>query len=91
MIRKFAAFLVAVLLAHLAPAGALGDTPLSFQPERNPKPGPWYVEGSYGLLNPDDFTDIIGRHFRQPPEGLGFDGSPTAHMWRSIIWPDNFL
>ncbi len=37
------------------------------------------------------FEDIIGRHFRQPKEGLGFDNSPTAHMWRSIIWPDNFL
>lgn len=39
----------------------------------------------------EDFTDIIGRHFKQPKEGLGFDGSPVAHMWRSIIWPNNFL
>jgi hypothetical protein len=39
----------------------------------------------------DDFTDIIGRNFRQPKEGLGFDGSPTAHMWRTMIWPNNFL
>ncbi len=39
----------------------------------------------------DDFTDIIGRNFRQPREGLGFDGSPVAHMWRSVIWPNNFL
>lgn len=39
----------------------------------------------------EDFTDIIGRNFKQPKEGLGFDGSPTAHMWRSIIWPNNFL
>lgn len=39
----------------------------------------------------DDFTDVIARNFRQPKEGLGFDGSPTAHMWRSIIWPNNFL
>lgn len=39
----------------------------------------------------EDFTDVIGRNFRQPKEGLGFDGSPTAHMWRSIIWPNNFL
>ena len=39
----------------------------------------------------DEFTDIIGRHFKQPKEGLGFDGSPSAHMWRSIIWPNNFL
>ena len=39
----------------------------------------------------EDFTDIIGRNFKQPKEGLGFDGSPTAHMWRSFIWPNNFL
>lgn len=37
------------------------------------------------------FTDIVGRHFRQPEEGLGFDNSPVAHMWRSMIWPRNFL
>jgi hypothetical protein len=39
----------------------------------------------------EEFTDVIGRNFKQPKEGLGFDGSPTAHMWRSIIWPNNFL
>ncbi len=39
----------------------------------------------------DIFEDIIGRHFKQPKEGLGFDGSPTAHMWRTMIWPNNFL
>lgn len=38
-----------------------------------------------------EFTDIVGRNFRQPREGLGFDGSPTAHMWRTIFWPNNFL
>jgi len=43
------------------------------------------------VVDVDDFTDIIGRHFRQPKEGLGFDGSPVAHMWRSMIWPNNFL
>jgi hypothetical protein len=42
-------------------------------------------------VDPEIFTDIIGRHFRQPKEGLGFDGSPTAHMWRTMIWPNNFL
>ncbi len=41
--------------------------------------------------DPNRFTDIIGRHFRQPEEGLGFDGSPVAHMWRTAIWPNNFL
>ena len=39
----------------------------------------------------EEFTDIIGRHFRQPEEGLGFDGSPVAHMWRTLIYPNNFL
>lgn len=42
-------------------------------------------------VDPAQFTDIIGRHFRQPKEGLGFDGSPVAHMWRTMIWPHNFL
>jgi len=37
------------------------------------------------------FADIIGRHFREPKEGLGFDGSESAHMWRTMIWPNNFL
>jgi hypothetical protein len=31
--------------------------------------------------------DIIGRHFKQPNEGLGFDNSPVAHMWSSIARP----
>jgi hypothetical protein len=39
----------------------------------------------------DEFEDLVGRNFRQPPEGLGFDGSPVAHMWRTMIWPNNFL
>lgn len=42
-------------------------------------------------VDPEIFTDIIGRHFRQPEDGLGFDGSPSAHMWRTMIWPNNFL
>ena len=28
----------------------------------------------------EEFTDIIGRQFRQPREGIGFDGNPVAHM-----------
>jgi hypothetical protein len=39
----------------------------------------------------DPFMDIIGRHFKQPKEGLGFDGSPVAHMWRTLNYPDNPL
>ena len=42
-------------------------------------------------VDPEIFADIVGRHFRQPAEGLGFDGSPVAHMWRTLIWPDNAL
>jgi hypothetical protein len=42
-------------------------------------------------IDPEIFTDIIGRNFREPKEGLGFDNSPSAHMWRTMIWPNNFL
>lgn len=42
-------------------------------------------------VDPEQFSDIIGRNFRQPKEGLGFDGSASAHMWRTMIWPNNFL
>jgi hypothetical protein len=39
----------------------------------------------------DEFTDIIGRHFRQPEEGLGYDDTPVSHMWRTMINPDQPL
>ena len=39
----------------------------------------------------EPFKDIIGRHFKQPKEGLGFDASPTSHMWRTIMWPTKYL
>ena len=39
----------------------------------------------------EEFTDIIGRQFKQPREGLGLDNSPTAHMWRSLANPDRPL
>jgi hypothetical protein len=42
-------------------------------------------------IDPEIFADIIGRHFKQPKEGLGFDGSSVAHMWRAAIWPNNAL
>jgi hypothetical protein len=63
----------------------------------------WYMTSRLVTLNDkyafDDnlaidleiFTDIIGRHFREPRAGLGFDGSASAHMWRTMIWPNNFL
>ncbi|HKQ86307.1 MAG TPA: HD domain-containing protein [Candidatus Acidoferrales bacterium] len=64
---------------------------------------PWYMEPRLVALNDlysfdpnvvvtiEPFLDIIGRHFRQPKEGLGNDGSPVAHMWRTIIRPDQPL
>jgi hypothetical protein len=39
----------------------------------------------------EEFTDIIGRNFRQPEEGLGFDSSPSAHMWRTLRQPTKYL
>lgn len=63
----------------------------------------WYMSGMQICLNdlyafdPNkkvevrEFEDIIGRNFKQPREGLGFDGSPVAHMWRTIISPNRFL
>ena len=42
-------------------------------------------------VDPEEFTDIIGRRFKEPREELGFDGSDSAHMWRTMIWPNNFL
>ena len=50
-----------------------------------------YFFDKWDDIDPEMFTDIIGRHFKEPEEGLGFDGSPTAHMWRTMIWPNNFL
>ena len=40
------------------------------------------------VVSMDPFVDIVGRHFRQPDEGLGNDNSPVAHMWRTIANPD---
>jgi hypothetical protein len=63
----------------------------------------WYMEPRMVTVNDlyafekdvhptlEQFTDIIGRHFKQPKEGLGFDDSPVAHMWRSIATPDHPL
>ena len=60
----------------------------------------WYIEPRMVTVNDlyafepnvnpqiEQFTDIIGRHFKQPKDGLGYDNSPVAHMWRSIARPD---
>jgi hypothetical protein len=39
----------------------------------------------------DDFVDIVGRNFKQPEEGLGWDSSPSAHMWRTLMRPTRYL
>ncbi|MBM3819200.1 MAG: hypothetical protein FJW14_09345 [Acidimicrobiia bacterium] len=63
----------------------------------------WYMEPRLVTVNDlysfdpkavvtmDPFVDIIGRHFKQPKEGLGFDNSPVAHIWRTIAIPDTPL
>ena len=43
------------------------------------------------VVSMDPFIDIIGRHFKQPKEGLGADNSAVAHMWRTMVYPDNPL
>lgn len=60
----------------------------------------WYMEPRMVTINDlyafdqnakvsiDPFEDIIGRHFKQPKEGLGNDNSPSAHMWRTLANPD---
>lgn len=60
----------------------------------------WYLEARLVTVNDlyafepnvnprfDQFVDVVGRHFKQPKEGLGFDNSPVAHMWRAIANPD---
>jgi hypothetical protein len=43
------------------------------------------------VLTIDPFVDIIGRNFKQPKEGLGYDNSPSAHIWRTIADADKPL
>jgi hypothetical protein len=63
----------------------------------------WYMEARLITLNDeysfdanapldyDSLEEIAGRHFREPREGLGYDGSPVAHMWRTIEHPSRPL
>ena len=72
----------------------------TYQMVRNHK---WYMDARLVTVNDlyafdpnvsvaiDPFVDIIGRHFKQPREGLGNDSSPVAHMWRTIARPDQPL
>jgi len=39
----------------------------------------------------EPFVDIVGRNFKQPKEGLGFDDTPVSHMWRTIRRPTKYL
>ncbi len=39
----------------------------------------------------EEFEDIIGRHFKQPAEGLGNDHTSASHMWRTLRRPCNAL
>jgi hypothetical protein len=60
----------------------------------------WYMEPRLVTVNDlyafdpnakvsiDPFVDIVGRHFKQPKEGLCNDNSLVAHMWRTIARPD---
>jgi hypothetical protein len=47
-----------------------------------------YAFDPKAVITIDPFVDIIGRHFKQPQEGLGNDTSPVAHMWRTMVNPD---
>ena len=63
----------------------------------------WYMEARLVTMNDEygfdrtvpvslePFIDVIGRQFKQPKEGLGYDNSPSAHMWRTIINPNRPL
>jgi hypothetical protein len=50
-----------------------------------------YAFDPKAVVSVEPFEDIIGRHFKQPKEGLGNDGGPVAHMWRTIARPDQPL
>jgi hypothetical protein len=50
-----------------------------------------YAFDANAKVSLDPFIDIIGRQFKQPKEGIGFDNSPTSHMWRTIMFPDRPL
>ncbi len=72
----------------------------AYQRARNHK---WYMTGRMITVHDiysfdpnakvswEPFADIVGRNFRQPKEGLGFDDSPVAHMWRTIRRPTKYL
>ena len=59
---------------------------ITMSDQETPEPKSLYVgDKKFPILDPEAFTDLIGRNFKQPKEGLGNDGSPVAHMRRTII------
>jgi hypothetical protein len=50
-----------------------------------------YAFDSSKVMKIDPFLDIVGRHFKNPEEGLGNDNSPSAHMFRTMNYPDTPL
>ncbi len=59
----------------------------------------WYMEARMVTMNDEygfdqtvpvslePFIDIIGRQWKNPVEGLGYDNSSSAFMWRTLIDP----
>ena len=43
------------------------------------------------VVTVEEFEDVIGRHFKQPAEGLGNDNTPASHMWRTLRRPSKTL
>ena len=43
------------------------------------------------VIEIEQFEDLIGRHFKQPSEGLGNDNTSSSHMWRTLRRPCNAL
>ena len=77
--------------------------PYIYEEAKRAKKHKWYMSAMAVCLNDldafdrdivmewDQFEDIIGRHFKQPPEGLGNDNTPSSHMWRTIRRPSSAL
>ena len=84
-------------------ARTTGPTPYIEEDYKRMRDHKWYMSGRQITMHDiysfdpnlhvelDEFTDIIGRNFRQPEQGLGFDNSPVAHMWRAMIRPAKYL
>jgi len=82
-------------LAHQVadPVGATTVIPWRFSPRSLVPPGGGDLKADlfFAVSGEIVSTDIVRRHFKQPKEGLGFDDSPSAHIWRAINWPTRYL